>query len=238
MATGKIYSSCDEAVADIPDGATIMIGGWGSPLGDTPQNLILALRNKGAKGLTIISNYPGTGKSKITEKMYGLPEMVDNEILIANGQVKKFICTISFPGTLFEKAVLANEIEAEFVPQGTLAERIRAGGFGIGAFYTPTGVGTPVAEGKEERVINGRKYILELPLRADYALIRAYKADKLGNLVYRGTMRSFNAVMATAADVTIVEADDIVDVGELDPDAVVTPELFVDRIVKVPKEKK
>jgi len=238
MAIGKIYTSCDQAVADIPDGATIMIGGWGSPLGDMPQNLVLALRNQGAKGLTIISNYPGTGKSKTTEKMYGLPEIVDNDVLIANGQVKKFICTISFPGTLFEKAVLANEMEAEFIPQGTLAERIRAGGFGIGAFYTPTGVGTIVAEGKEERVINGKKYILELPLRADFALIRAYKADKLGNLVYRGTMRSFNAVMASAADVTIVEADDIVDIGELDPDAIVTPELFVDRIVKVAKEKK
>jgi 3-oxoacid CoA-transferase subunit A len=237
MATGKIYSSCDEAVADVPDGATIMIGGWGSPVGDSPQNLILALRKQGAKGLTIISNNAGHPR-RVAEKIFGVSEIVDNEMLIANGQIKKFICTISFSGSLLEKGVLAKEIEAEFVPQGTLAERIRAGGFGIGGFYTPTGIGTIVAEGKEERVINGKKYILELPLRADYALIRAYKADKLGNLIYRGTMRSFNSVMAPAVDVTIVEADNIVDIGELDPDAIVTPQLFVDRIVEVPKEKK
>ena len=149
----------------------------------------------------------------------------------------KFLLSISFPGTAFEKKVLANEIEAEFIPQGTMAERIRAGGFGIGGFYTRTGVGTMVAEGKEERIIDGKEYILEMPLKADFALIRAYKADKVGNLIYRGTMRSFNAVMATAADITIVETDDLVEVGEIDPDVVVTPELFVDRIVLVPKEK-
>jgi 3-oxoacid CoA-transferase subunit A len=236
MFISKIYASFREAVADIPDGAVIMIGGFGVA-GDLPQNLILALRNHGAKGLTIITNSAGVG-SKLASRFWGMTDFVDPNTLIENKQVKKFIMSISFPDTIFEKANLSGEVDVEWIPQGTLAERIRAGGFGIGGFYTPTGVGTLVEEGKEKRIIDGKEYLLEMPLRADYALIRAYKADKFGNLVYQGNTRSFNAVMAPAAKTVIAEVDEIVEVGELDPEVIITPQIFVHRIVKIPKERR
>jgi 3-oxoacid CoA-transferase A subunit len=238
MGINKIYSSCQEAVADIPDGAVIMIDGFGGP-GGMPQNLLLALRDQGARNLTIIGNTTGLGGTFGTQpgKSY-----IDPSILVENGQVKKAIA--SFPvspspsrPTAFEKLYVQGKVELELVPQGTLAERIRAGGAGLGGFYTPTGVGTPVEEGKEKRIINGKEYLFELPLTADYALLKAYKADKLGNLVYRGTSRNFNAVMAPAARITIVEVDEIVEPGELDPEVIVTPGIFVQRIVKVSREK-
>ena len=234
MAKNKIYPGFKEAVADIPDGATVITGGWGAP-GDLPDNLTVALRDHGAKDLTIICVTPGTPQ-RMADAWGKKTEHITPNILIANKQVKKVICSISFPTTAFEKAMLAGEIEVEWSPQGTLAERIRAGGAGIGGFYTRTGVGTVVAEGKEKKIIDGKEYILELPLKADYALIRAYKADKLGNLIYRGMQRGFNSIEAPAARITIAEVDDIVEVGELDPDIIVTPELFVDRLVKIPKE--
>ncbi len=225
MAANKVYTSFQEAVADIPDGATIMIGGFGMP-GDQPENLVTALRNHGAKNLTIIANT--TGHGVMHEVNLGL---------IENKQVKKFLCSVTFPRTAAEKANLAGELEIDLIPQGTLAERIRAGGFGISGFYTRTGSGTLVEQGKEKKTIGEHTYLLELPLRADYALIRAYKADTRGNLVYRGVMRSFNAVMAPAADITIVEVSQIVELGELDPEIVITPGIFIDRILQIPEAK-
>lgn len=228
---GKVFSSFAEAVADIPDGATVMIGGWGIPE-DQPQRLTQALHDQGAKNLTIIACTPGPSGAGAL-RLFGVT-YVTNNVLIENKQVKKFICSIAFPGTAFDKANLAGEIEVEWVPQGTLAERIRAGGFGIGGFYTLAGAGTVVAEGKEKKVIDGKEHILELPLKADYALIKAYKADTFGNLNYRGVMRSFNAVMAPAAKVTIAEVNEIVNPGDIDPESIVTQEIFVHRIVKIP----
>ena len=235
----KVLASFREAVADIPDGATIMIGGFGHAV-DKPQNLIRALRDQGAKNLTMIVNGAGvSGKLGIGD-LRGKP-FIDEDILLENRQIRKAICSVpaslvmSKPGT-FEKQYLAGEAELEYVPQGTLAERIRAGGAGLGGFYTPTGVGTLVEKGKEKRVIDGREMLLEFGLRADFALIRAHKADRMGNLVYRGIMRSFNAVMATAAKVTIVEAEQVIETGEIDPESVVTPGIFVDRIVEIPGE--
>ena len=235
----KIYKTCTEAVADIPDSATIMVGGFGHAA-DKPQNLIKALRDQGAKNLTLIGNSSGNAGKLGIGSLGGVP-FIDEEILVENRQIQKAICSV--PASLvmskpsaFEKQYLAREVELEYVPQGTLAERIRAGGAGLGAFYTPTGVGTLVEEGKEKRVIDGREMMLEFALRADYALIRAYCADTMGNLIYRGIMRSFNAVMATAAKVTIVEVERIVDAGELDPEAVATPGIFVDRIVAISGE--
>jgi 3-oxoacid CoA-transferase A subunit len=226
----RVFSICQEAVSDITDGATVMIGGWGSP-GDLPQNLILALYEHGAKDLTIICNGGSTGQIGVAAcgRSY-----MDTDYLIANNQVKKYILSISFPGTFLERDCLSGKLEVEWVPQGTLAERIRAGGAGIGGFYTKVGVGTVVATGKEKRVINGEEHILETPLRANYALIRAYMADRYGNLIYRGSSRTFNTIMATAADTVIVEVEKILQPGELDPNHIVTPEIFVDRIVEVP----
>ena len=240
MARDKVYPSFEAAVCDIPDGATIMVGGFGGPAG-IPQNLIGALRDQGTKNLTIIHNTGGFGLSGIG---YAAPKDVsydDHSILIANKQVKKVIAAYPFPpspsaSSPFKEQYLAGDVELEIVPQGTLAERIRAGGAGIGAFYVRTGVGTKVAKGKEQRVINSRKYILEYGLTADYALIRAYKADTLGNLIYRGTARTFNPIMATAAKTTIVEVDEIVQPGDIDPEYVITPFAYVDRIVKIPRE--
>lgn len=235
----KVYSGFREAVADIPDNSTIMIGGFGHAA-DKPQNLIAALRNHGAKGLTIIVNGAGVSGSLGIGSLGGKP-FIDEEVLFLNRQIKKAICSVpaslvmSKPG-VFEKQYLAGEAELEYVPQGTLAERIRAGGAGVGAFYTPTGVGTLVDQGKEKRLIDGKEMLLEFALRADYALIRAYRADTAGNLVYRGIMRSFNSVMAAAAKVTIVETDRIVEAGEIDPEIVVTPGIFVDRVVEIPGE--
>ena len=228
----KLFRSFTDAIADIPDNATIMMDGFGGP-GGMPQQLILALREHGAQKLTIISNtagLPGFGT-------IGGDLAITHNVLIENGQVQKVIA--SFPVSpspsrpnAFEQLYREGNIELELVPQGTLAERIRSGGAGIPAFYTPTGVGTPVALGKESRFIQGREYILESALTADYAFIRANKADTLGNLVYTGTSRNFNADMAMAAKVTIAEVDEIVEIGDIDAEIVMTPGIFVQRIVK------
>ncbi len=236
----KVFASVDDAVADIPDGATIMMGGFGHA-SDKPQNLIKALRDQGAKNLTLIANSSG-GAGKLGIGSLGGKPFVDEEILVENRQVKKAICSV--PASLvmskpsaFEQQYLAGEVELEYVPQGTLAERIRAGGAGLGAFYTPTGVGTLTEKGKEKRVIDGKEMLLEFALKADFALIKAHKADRIGNLVFRGITRSFNAIMATAAKVTIVEVDKIVETGELDPEHVVTSAIFIDRIVEITGER-
>jgi len=237
MPVHKIYESCDHAVADILDGSTIMIGGFGS-FGGLPINLLVALAKQGAKNLTLIANQGGVGFELSKRiKPGGYPDIA---VLVQNGQVKKFIGSVPALGGMpptspIETLHREGKVEIELVPQGTLAERIRAGAGGLGGFYTPTGVGTPVELGKEKRVINGREYLLEFPLTADFALIKAHKADTLGNLVYWGTARCFNPPMAMAAKITIVEVDKLVQVGELDPEAVVTPHLFVGRIVEVPR---
>lgn len=236
MPIDKVYKSFSEAVADIPDGAVVMVGGFGGP-GGMPSFLLGALRDHGARGLTIISNtagLPGFGAKKGQR-------VINHSILFANGQVKKVIASFPVPRSAstssdFQKAWQAGQVELEVVPQGTLAERIRAGGAGIPAFYTPTGVGTKLAEGKEAREFDGRTYVMERWLRADFALIRAHRADRLGNLVYSGSSRNFNAVMATAARVTIAEVDEIAENGALDPEAVVTPGIFVKRVVQRPAE--
>ena len=223
----KVYSTFDEAVADIPNGSTIMFPGFGPP--GMPRNLIAALLRQGARDLTGISNHHGY-----------IGDFMDVGRLVEAGRVKKMICAFTAstrPSRMlpFERMHEAGEIEAELVPQGTLAERIRAAGSGIGAFYTPTSVGTELAEGKEHRFINGREYVLEYPLHADYAFIRAYRADSWGNLQYRLSQRNFNPIMAQAARVTIVEVEeDILELGAIDPDHVHTPGIFVDRVVKIP----
>ena len=230
----KVVSSFREAVADVPDGAVIMIGGFGGP-GGMPSNLLLALRDQGARGLTIIANsagLPGFG-AKNGE------EAANASVLFANHQVRKTIASFPVPRSPsvvseFQKAWQTGEVELEVVPQGTLAERIRAGGAGIPAFYTPTAAGTRLGEGKETREFGGRQCVLEEALTADYAFIRAHAADALGNLVYRGSSRNFNPVMATAARVTIAEVSQLVEAGGLDPEAVVTPGLYVHRVVKRP----
>jgi len=235
MVLNKIFRNCNEAVADIPDGATIMVGGFGS-FGGLPINLITALADQGAKNLTVIANMGGVGfelSQRIKPGGYQ-----DLGILFEGGQVRKFIGSVPAlggmpPNSPLEQLYNEGKVEIETVPQGTLAERIRCGAGGLGGFYTPVGVGTVVAEGKEKKVIDGKEYILELPLTADFALIKAHKADKLGNLVYRKTARCFNPVMATAARTTIAEVDEVVATGELDPEVVVTPHVYVHRIVEV-----
>jgi 3-oxoacid CoA-transferase A subunit len=225
----KVYQTFDEAVADIPDGITFMSPGFGGV--GVPRNLLAALHRQGAKNLTGISNNAGT-----------LDDKVDVGTLIEVGQVKKMICAFTAPThpsqmTAFHKLYNEDKIEAEVVPQGTLAERMRAAGAGIGGFFTPTSVGTELAEGKEHREINGRMYVLEYPLPADYAFIRAWKADTFGNLQFRLAQRNFNPVMAMAAKVTIVEVEsEIVDVGKLDPDQIHVPGVYVDRLVKIPPD--
>ncbi|CAM4208062.1 CoA transferase subunit A [Corallococcus sp. ZKHCc1 1396] len=213
----KVYASADEAVADIPDDITLMSGGFG--LCGNPENLITALHKKNVKGLTIISNNCGT-----TELGLG--------ILLQNKQVKKMVASYVGENKEFERQFLSGELEVELNPQGTLAERIRAGGCGIGGFFTPTGAGTQVAEGKESRMIDGRLHVLETPLKADYAIVHAWKADTWGNLVFHKTARNFSPMMCMAARVTIVEAEHIVQPGELDPDLVHIPSIFVHRIVQ------
>ncbi|MCM0675361.1 3-oxoacid CoA-transferase subunit A [Micromonospora phytophila] len=209
------------AVAGIPDGATVMIGGFGTA--GQPVELIEALMASGATNLTVVNNNAGNGD-------------VGLAALIRAGRVRKIVC--SFPRQRdswhFDQKYRAGEIELELVPQGNLAERIRAAGAGIGAFYTPTGYGTSLAEGKEVREIDGRHYVLEYPLRADYALVKAHRADELGNLVYRKTARNFGPIMATAATTTVVQVEEVVPVGALDPEVIVTPGIYVDRIVRVP----
>ena len=232
----KIVPTFAEAVADIPDGATLMIDGFAGP-GGTPQNLIRALRDHGARDLTIISNTAGLASVTGFGTVPG-DRPTDIGALVENEQVKKVIA--SFPvspspsrPTAFERAYRKGNAELEVAPQGTLAERIRAGGAGIPAFYTPTGAGTLIAEGKEVRTFDGREHLLETALKADFALLRAHRSDPLGNTQYRGTSRNFNGVMATAAEVVVMEVDEIVEPGEIDPGAVHTPGIYVDRIVKI-----
>jgi 3-oxoacid CoA-transferase subunit A len=213
----KVVPSAEEAVALVPDGATIMMGGFG--LCGIPENLIAALHRQGSKDLTVISNNAGVDD-------FGIG------VLLRARQVRKMISTYVGENKEFERQFLTRELEVELVPQGTFAERIRAGGAGIGGFFTPTGYGTLVAEGKETRVINGKPYVLEAPLHADFAFVKAWKGDRAGNLVYRRTARNFNPVMATAATVTIAEVEQLLEPGALDPDQVVTPGIFVKHILQ------
>jgi len=213
----KVVQSADEAVSDIFDGATVMSGGFG--LCGNPENLISALHRKGTKRLTIIANNCGT-----TDLGLG--------ILLKAQQVKKMISSYVGENKEFERQFLSRELEVDLIPQGTLAERIRAGGAGIGGFYVRTGVGTEVAKGKESRIIDGHEYILETPLQADFAIIRAYQADTLGNLVFRMTARNFSPMMCMAAKTTIVEAEHIVPVGSINPQDVMIPSIFVKRIIQ------
>jgi 3-oxoadipate CoA-transferase alpha subunit len=234
MPINKIIPNFDEAVADIEDGATIMIGGWGTAV-TAPSLLIEAVARKGVKNLTVVANVTGFGKQ--VWKPLGVKFAEDQDILVRNGQVKKFICSAPVSAIYennFERLLRAGKVELEMVSQGTLAERIRAAKAGLGGVYIPVGIGTVLEEGKETKIIGGKKYILELPLMADFALIKAHKADRWGNLVYRKTSRSFNAVMAGAAKVTIAEVDEIVELGELDPEVIVTPGIYVDRVVVRP----
>jgi 3-oxoacid CoA-transferase subunit A len=213
----KVVASADEALRDLPDGATVMVGGFG--LCGNPENLIAALARKGARDLTVISNNCGT-----TELGLG--------VLLKQRQIRKMVASYVGENKEFERQYLSGELEVELNPQGTLAERIRAGAAGIGGFYTATGVGTQVAQGKETRVIGGREYLLELPLRADFALVKAHTADPWGNLTFRRTARNFNPVMCGAATVTIVEVEELVPVGKIDPDRVHVPSIYVQRLVQ------
>jgi len=217
----KEVATLRDAVADVADGATVMIGGFGTA--GLPNELVGALLEQGAKDLTIINNNAGNGDTGLAA-------------LLAARRVRKIVC--SFPRQVdshhFDRLYRAGEIELELVPQGNLAERIRAAGAGIGAFYTPTGFGTQLAEGKETRRIDGRDYVLEYPIRADFALIKALRADRWGNLVYRKTARNFGPIMASAAKCTVVQVREIVNLGDLDPEDVVTPGIFVQRVVEIP----
>jgi len=213
----KVLASAAEAVARIPDGASILMGGFG--LCGIPETLITALRARGTKGLTVISNNAGVDD-------FGIG------VLLRARQVRKMISTYVGENKEFERQFLSGELEVDLVPQGTFAERIRAGGAGIGGFFTPTGYGTLVSEGKETRVIDGKPYVLEAPLKADFAFVKAWQGDRLGNLTYRKTARNFNPVMATAAAVTIAEVEQLVEPGELNPDAIVTPGIFVQHILE------
>lgn len=213
----KVFRTADEAAADIPEGATVMIGGFG--LCGNPENLISALVRKGVKGLHTISNNLGIDG-------YGMG------LLLEAGLIASHVGSYVGENRLLESLVLAGKLDVKLIPQGTLAERIRAGGAGIPAFYTPAGVGTIVAEGKEVREFDGRMYLLERALHADFALVRAWRGDRLGNLVYRKTARNFNPMMATAATITIAEVEELVEPGELEPDSIITPGIYVKRIVK------
>jgi len=213
----KVVASAEEAIQDVFDGATIMFGGFG--LCGMPENLIRALARKGTKNLTTISNNAGVDGAGMG-------------LLLSNGQIQRHIGTYVGENKLLEAMVLDGRVQLDLVPQGTFSERIRAGGAGIPAFFTPTGVGTVVAEGKEAREFGGRMYIMERALKADFAFIKAWKGDKWGNLVYRKTARNFNPMMATAAKVTIAEVEHLVEPGELDPDTVHTPSVYVNRIFK------
>lgn len=218
--TAQLCADVGAAVAEIRDGSTVLVGGFG--MAGMPVELVDALIAQGAGDLTVVSNNAGNGDTGLAA-------------LLAEGRVRKVIC--SFPrqpdSWVFDELFRAGRIELEVVPQGTLAERIRAAGAGIGAFYCPTAVGTPLAEGKEVRVIDGREYLLEYPLAGDVALISAHISDRMGNLVYRKTARNFGPIMAAAATTTIVQVRDVVDTGALDPESVVTPSIYVDRVVIV-----
>ncbi|MGW3729146.1 3-oxoacid CoA-transferase subunit A [Streptomyces sp. NPDC000851] len=215
----ELYAHPDDAVAGIEDGSTVLVGGFG--MAGMPVELIDALIRQGATDLTVVSNNAGNGDTGLAA-------------LLAKGRVRRIVC--SFPrqsdSWVFDRLYREGRIELEVVPQGTLAERLRAAGAGIGAFYSPTGVGTPLAEGKETREIAGRTYLLEYPIKGDVALIGAYRADRMGNLVYRKTARNFGPVMATAATTVVAQVCEIVEVGAIDPEAVVTPSIYVDRIVR------
>lgn len=213
----KVLSSAEEAlkIVQIKDGDTIMLGGFG--LCGIPENLIEALRKSGVKNLTCISNNAGVDD-------FGLGRLLDTR------QIKKMVSTYVGENAIFERQFLSGELEVEFVPQGTFSERLRAGGAGIPAFYTPTGVGTPIAEGKETKVFDGKTYLMERWLKARLAFVKAYKGDRYGNLIYRKTARNFNPMMATAAQITIAEVEHLVEPGELDPEAIVTPGIFVQYI--------
>ena len=217
MSMNKVFASADEAIADIQDGATIMVGGFG--LCGIPENLIRALVKKGVKNLNTISNNVGVDE-------FGLG------LMLYAGQIRSHKGSYVGENKLLEDMVLTGKIDLELIPQGTFAERIRAGGAGIPAFYTPAGYGTVVAEGKETREFDGRPYVMERALKADFALIKAWKGDRWGNLVYRKTARNFNPMMATAAKVTIAEVERLVEPGELDPDLVHTPSVYVKRIIQ------
>jgi 3-oxoacid CoA-transferase subunit A len=219
----KVLKDAGAAVALIPDGATILMGGFG--LCGIPENLIRALHAKGTRNLTVISNNAGVDD-------FGIG------VLLKARQVRKMISTYVGENKEFERQFLTGEIEVELVPQGTFSERIRAAGAGIGGFFTPTAYGTLVAEGKETRVIDGKPYVLEAPLGADFAFVHAWKGDRLGNLVYQKTARNFNPVMATAARVTIAEVEELVEPGAIDPDHVITPGIFVKHILKGEKYEK
>ncbi|MFD7408222.1 3-oxoacid CoA-transferase subunit A [Streptomyces sp. NPDC059866] len=216
----ELYAHADDAVAGIEDGSTVLVGGFG--MAGMPVELIDALIRQGATDLTVVSNNAGNGDTGLAA-------------LLAKGRVRRIVC--SFPrqsdSWVFDRLYREGRIELEVVPQGTLAERLRAAGAGIGAFYSPTGVGTPLAEGKETREIAGRSYLLEHPIKGDVALIGAHRADRMGNLVYRKTARNFGPVMATAATTVVAQVREIVETGDLDPEAVVTPGIYVDRVVQV-----
>ena len=213
----KVLPDAASAVAEIPDGATIMMGGFG--LCGIPENLIGALHAQGTRNLTAVSNNAGVDD-------FGLG------VLLRTRQVTKMIATYVGENKEFERQFLAGEIEVELVPQGTFAERLRAGGAGIGGFFTPTGYGTVVAEGKETRMIDGRGYVLEQPLHADFAFVKAWKGDRLGNLIYHRTAQNFNPMMAAAAKVTIAEVEELVEPGDVDPDHVVTPGIYVQHVIR------
>ncbi len=219
----KVVASADDAVADIQSGVTVMLGGFG--LCGIPENLIAALVRRGVKGLHTISNNMGIDGCGMG-------------LMLEAGMIASHISSYVGENKLLEKMVLAGQLDLTLVPQGTLAERIRAGGAGIPAFYTPTGVGTVVADGKETRVFNGRTYLLETGLVADYALVKAWRGDRLGNLVYRKTARNFNPMMATAARITIAEVEELVEPGQIDPDQVMTPGIYVKRIIHGEKYEK
>ena len=211
----KVVKNADEAIRDMQDGAVIMSGGFG--LSGNPENLIAAIHRKGVKNLTIISNNCGT-----TDKGLG--------VLLQSRQVRKMVASYVGENKEFERQFLAGELEVELNPQGTLAERIRAGGAGLGGFFTPTGAGTQIAQGKESRVIEGREMIFEKPLKAEYAIVRAWKGDKWGNLVFRKTARNFSPMMCTAARIAVAEVEHLVEVGELDGDQIHVPSVYVKRI--------
>jgi 3-oxoacid CoA-transferase subunit A len=219
----KVVRSAEEAIAEIPDGASIMMGGFG--LCGIPENLIRALRARGTRNLTVMSNNAGVDG-------FGIG------LLLESRQVRKMVSTYVGENKMFEKQVLSGELEIELVPQGTFAERIRAGGAGIGGFFTPTGFGTVIAEGKETREIDGRLYVLEKPLRADFAFVKAWKGDRYGNLIYRMTAQNFNPIMAAAGRVTIAEVEELVEPGELDPNSIHTPGIYVKKILRGEKYEK
>lgn len=219
----SVAASIESALSGVTDGSTILVGGFG--LVGIPENLILGLYEKGVKDLTIISNNCGVDD-------WGLG------ILLKNKQIKKMVSSYVGENKEFERQFLSGELEVELVPQGTLAERIRAGGAGIPAFYTPAGVGTPIQEGKEVREFNGKSYVLETGIRADFALVKAWKGDRLGNLIYNKTARNFNPIMAAAGKVTIAEVEELVEVGSLDPDSIHTPSIYVQRIIQGEKYEK